>query len=100
MSKKFTPGPWHDNKFGDGFAVFAGGTSRIAYCYAVFENRTVEEAEANARLISAAPELLNALGRALFHATLRGWATTEGHELAEVHAEMKAAIAKAEASHE
>lgn len=36
--------------------------------------------------------LRDALGRALFHATLRGWATTEDHELAEVHAQMMDAV--------
>ncbi len=47
------------------------------------------------RLHEATPVLLDALGRALFHATLRGWATSKGHELADVYDQMAKAIQSA-----
>lgn len=53
-----------------------------------------EEALSNARLIAAAPELLNALVELLAHAAKRGW-WLESHAV-EVMNEARAAIAKAE----
>jgi hypothetical protein len=56
---KHTPGPWKVES--DGMAIALGGeviTSRFAP-----ENAYADEARANARLIAAAPELLNALRR-------------------------------------
>lgn len=58
-----TPGPWESKRFGDGFVAFAkdgrGHHRRIAYCYAAaFAGRSQQEAKANCRLISAAPDLL------------------------------------------
>lgn len=59
MGTKHTPGPWHTGGYssriiyaGDGFAV-ADAT--------VFHGRHEGEHEANARLIAAAPELLDVL---------------------------------------
>jgi hypothetical protein len=90
-----TPGPWTSRPFGDSFAVLADD-KRVCYCYGAFADWSKAQADANAHLVAAAPELLDAVGRALFHATLRGWATTEDHELREVYEQMKAAVRKAE----
>lgn len=87
-----TPGPWEAIETPESSHqrfVVAAGRERIASLY-------LPGNADDASLIAASPDLLNALGRALFHATLRGWNTTEGHELADVYAQMKAAIAKAE----
>jgi len=53
---KYTPGPWSAKKHTDtkGLTVSAGGNS-------IASVRLRDEAEANARLIAAAPELLEAL---------------------------------------
>lgn len=49
----------------------------------------------NAFRIAALPDVLEASARALFHMTVRGWSTTEGHELKEVYEQLKSAVAKA-----
>jgi hypothetical protein len=73
MDSKHTPGPWIADSAGyggwrfdggyngvirtlDGFHVFAGPSSFLA-----LRGRDAAEADANARLIAAAPELLEAL---------------------------------------
>lgn len=90
---KHTPGPWVVGA--TSFDIFEDGTSEhIARCWKG-ERKQLDHI-ANARLISAAPDLLEACGRALYHMTLRGWATTEGHELHGVYEQVKAAIKKAE----
>jgi len=53
----WTPGPWHVHKHGWGIAVRAESTG-VAECLPQFE---IAEIAANARLIAAAPELLEAL---------------------------------------
>jgi hypothetical protein len=60
----FTPGPWAIS--GDGFAIFPATTSGpiVARCNPIEDEPSDEEwvvAEANARLIAAAPDLLMAL---------------------------------------
>lgn len=63
---KHTPGPWlpechKGKKFSlDGWYVFAGNAT-----LAIIYGNTPEEAEANAKLIAAAPEMLDCLQRAL-----------------------------------
>lgn len=57
---KHTPGPWTSRPFGDSFAVMVSD-KRVAYCYGAFADWDKETAEANAHLIAAAPELLEAL---------------------------------------
>jgi len=63
---EFTPGPWH---VVGRVNVQSGPIGFLAYVStAGARGRTIEEAEANARLIAAAPELLEAL-QALLHFT-------------------------------
>lgn len=80
---KFTPGPWiarQVNGHGRGWSV---GPAWIG------ENTWLPEAEANARLIAAAPDLLAACADLLQHASL-----TEHMSAASVE-RARAAIAKA-----
>lgn len=56
MSAAFTPGPW---KADSRLHVRAAGDQVIARCYATLGKYELEEP--NARLIAAAPELLDAL---------------------------------------
>lgn len=60
-----TPGPWHINKIGRGYGVFTQDTHQVAGIIGL----TSERDEANARLIAAAPELLEAAKKlsALLH---------------------------------
>jgi hypothetical protein len=55
MSTQHTPGPWKTN--GDPYVSTADGKRSIAFC----DTRHGHEDRANARLIAAAPELLEAL---------------------------------------
>lgn len=63
MTSKHTPGPWvitrHPNLNVDVFAV--GEVMDEAFQYVLSHTVCYQNAEANARLISAAPELLEAL---------------------------------------
>lgn len=67
MNTKHTPGPWRvtSPNAGEGYNVFAGEKEYIGHTVGYYprqgsNERTLsrEEAEANARLISLAPELL------------------------------------------
>lgn len=65
---KFTPGPWKQNDFLDlkEISLKAIACERLGFCVTFIntaDQARVAEAEANARLISAAPELLKALQR-------------------------------------
>lgn len=61
-----TPGPWAAD-FGEAYAVTAPDKGRVAICtnlkgaHGMGGRRTGDEVEANARLIAAAPDLLEAL---------------------------------------
>lgn len=84
MNAKHTPGPW---KFEDEYVRAPGGDAVAdPYCQATAE--WGEEMEANARLISAAPELLEACKKAVS-------LIDRGYELDARHS-LNAAIAKAE----
>ena len=69
MTDKHTPGPWHLGMDEDGkyFALAGGNESRTkSIMIARFDGgsnkgRSVDEANANARLMAAAPDLLEAL---------------------------------------
>lgn len=74
METKHTPGPWHVERRFSCWAIVDSKPSDLAYqddaprfyngepCGSVTSRgRTVEELEANAKLIAAAPELLDAL---------------------------------------
>lgn len=64
MNTKHTPGPWRaTTPVGSGPSfIKAPDCSGIAKCYA--DHRSTKEANANARLIAAAPELLTDLQNA------------------------------------
>lgn len=91
---KHTPGPWHINAVRcEGDNVFAGNR-RICNVYGDIGQ---DPFKANARLIAAAPELLEALK--LYH---RGWTHGDGNIdtmeiMAEASEKARAAIAKATA---
>lgn len=88
MSTKHTPGPWHYQDRSDAYTHIvrnAEGNSIIVYA----PQSTRPEAEANARLAAAAPELLEACQMMLGIMALKNW---EGDPVAE---KARAAIAKA-----
>lgn len=89
-----TPGPWVDWRRDDG-AFHIGSTRHVYVCRMIGEERD-PEVEANARLISAAPELLAALKTLRSH-----WLLTNRPETDEVAravlTAMDSAITKAEA---
>jgi hypothetical protein len=90
--EKHTPGPWTQSAVNP-LQIIGPGAVRIAEanCYgeAVLLNRN--EAEANARLIAAAPELLAALKRALNHVIMDGVHQTDAPA---ARKQIEAAIAK------
>lgn len=60
MEAKHTPGPWRvepDSSHFDSLTTIANGSARVAEA----AGRTLAECEANAHLIAAAPDLLEAL---------------------------------------
>ena len=69
MSSKHTPGPWvvtpHPDQNVDVFAV--GEITDEAFQYGLSHTICYQNAEANARLIAAAPALLDLLERVTYH---------------------------------
>ncbi len=61
MNAKHTPGPWIVSDSSEGLCITMEHGVRIAELYGVPSGRAPETPEANARLIAAAPELLEAL---------------------------------------
>ena len=63
MSAKHTPGPWniYDEPRGYGFCVRTEPGGEIIADYSCFLKEVEQPARANARLIAAAPDLLEAL---------------------------------------
>jgi hypothetical protein len=87
---KHTPGPWEANKYGSRAAhwqVDKTDSERV-----IASMTRGEDAEANARLIAAAPELLEALEGILFELGLNGGATPPDSDPCKL---ARAAIAKA-----
>ncbi len=97
---KHTPGPWIAERFGCVTAIVDGRRVQVAAAmgqgpmYGPPETPVTEISAANARLIAAAPELLEAL-RALAEFADNGTPVQPG---ALVWDEVRAAIAKAESS--
>lgn len=61
---KFTPGPWRVPRFNDGCAVVASKKHkghRITITYQAGDSVSEDEQRANARLIAAAPDMLETL---------------------------------------
>ena len=107
MSTKHTPGPWATNtagsaKRGEPFKiteiyVYAPGTQDdTAICADVIDPITQEPSEANARLIAAAPDLLQEL-RNIANADTAEWDDRSEFE-AWAKSRARAAIAKATGS--
>ena len=73
MSTKFTPGPWlRDDRSGLECDVRAASGRKVALCWGLasnnarnYEKKYKAECDANATLIAAAPDLLEALQRLL-----------------------------------
>jgi len=63
--QKHTPGQWEVTHFDGRTQVFAGRRMVVEGLYDEDNEPTLEEVEANARLIAAAPELLEAIKTAL-----------------------------------
>ena len=93
MEAKHTPGPWHVEQM-DYLTVFAED-DREKYCgrpVAIIRHSRVLECDADARLIAAAPELLEALTK------VRTWLiapNTSDESLDEMTSIVKSAITKA-----
>jgi hypothetical protein len=71
MVSKRTPGPWYVSSFtGDSnpHTFVAQGGLLVAHCRVT--ERPIEECEANALLIAAAPDLLAALRRIMHYASM------------------------------
>ena len=60
MKTKHTPGLWEEEIFHNGIHIWAGAKKVCSIWFALFTNK---EAKANAKLIAAAPELLEALDK-------------------------------------
>lgn len=90
----YTKGPWEKKVFGDSFAVFHERGERVAYCYGAYASNTREEAEANARLIAAAPELLEACKE--FLESFEPYEEDSDKDTRRLLATMRAVVAKAE----
>lgn len=91
MTTQHTPGPWQIRQHEKGFVVFysdGGIRSNTAQCYSSNVCEEHGSAEANARLIASAPDLLAALQEILI-------ANDHNEELDKPLAEARAAIAKA-----
>ena len=88
---KYTPGPWEAR----GLSVFLPNETALAVATCVPHR---PEAQANARLIAAAPELLEALQAVQIHLEHCGWGDSFNRERAEdagLPNMITAAIAKA-----
>lgn len=92
---KHTPGPWHlfSNSIGVGVTT---GRSDVAHCSGFDSLRTLEEVESNARLIAAAPDLLEALRGAIEWMYCVEPHLRDGEPFKRNFESYKAAIAKAE----
>ncbi|GGD11873.1 hypothetical protein [Aureimonas glaciei] len=94
MSADYTPGPWCIAHRKGVLAVRGAATEHVAQISSVFQigygPTSSEEAKANARLIAASPELLEAL-----QSVMAEWRDGYGLKCAE---QCRAAIAKATAA--
>jgi hypothetical protein len=70
MNAKHTPGPWLESRKSKSTILqsidIKVGSERIAYVTVPYTAKNIEECEANARLIAAAPDLLEACRKALY----------------------------------
>jgi len=103
MSEKWTPGPWHSRRAlnrVDGqydYAISGKDAPVIAEAFGRSADGAWPPAEANARLISAAPDFAGTAARAQVLANSRGgdYGDLTQSELCEFMVELDAALAKA-----
>ena len=69
----YTPGPWRYEEFGPNVIIKATKNPMLSVVHSLYQESR-EQTEANARLIAAAPELLEALEIALDCAGDAWWA--------------------------
>lgn len=98
MNAKYTPGPWRTEDHAPGFGVCVVDAQNVNTVYAYELHKTPEECESNARLIAAAPELLEALNDCdhAFAAWQMGVVPGRPKDILALIAKVRAAIAKAE----
>ena len=89
---RHTPGPWEINERHGGVIYIEGVGNTVAICHDDGFDIDHAEAEANARLIAAAPQMLEALeaADALIHRLLMG-ADYAQKEVEEIRAAIRAA---------
>lgn len=63
METKFTPGPWRVGEMRNKYDIVIRDSNNSPVALGVVAGYLLREAEANARLIAAAPELLDVLTR-------------------------------------
>jgi hypothetical protein len=91
MKSKYTPGPWSADECRSGFAVYAYKSGDVVVRTEDEEGRYgAIDNEANARLIAAAPELLEALQEIIIAADGEGWSQLDAS-----FTKARAAISKA-----
>lgn len=90
MSSDHTPGPWEFFSTDVGIGVTAP-TADVAHCGGFDTRRAREEEEANAHLIAAAPDMLEALKSCEQRLTMQSYRLNEN-----LIGELRAIIAKAE----
>jgi hypothetical protein len=91
---KHTPGPWVAEIGGQGSFMIEDSNARVLCQRAAWYSSMVDESEANARLIAAAPDLLAAL--IAIADQLERVGDTRRHKDGQYIDEARAAIAKAE----
>lgn len=101
MNAKHTPGPWTHGTHNHRKAVYAVCRYPIPIAYVGGNGQPHETETANARLIAAAPAMLEALRKTLglaeaYYRTLPDDGAAQDHYMAEVIAPARAAIARAE----
>lgn len=98
MSEAFTKGPWETFNHSFGCGVMQTNGWDIAHCHGFDDKRSKEEEFANARLMAAAPDLLEAL-EALLLQSVKGHSIATRLEFSEAGRDIlkqcKTAIAKA-----
>jgi hypothetical protein len=96
MTQPHIPGPWHVEQNEDGLVIHSDdGTEICEVTGQTFDEYAEEETEANAKLIAAAPELLDALKMAECVIENYKDELDEADEDVPALAEIRAAIAKA-----
>lgn len=90
-----TPTPWSLQKCNNGGALLIRGEGAGQHPQFSIQIVPLEDAELIVRAVNSHAALLEAGQRALHHMLFRGWAIQQDHELRDVYAQLKAAIAKA-----